>query len=179
MKLIEALKNIKRLKDKQHDLITKIKDHCADMDYETPFYGDTDTQQKAIDGWLQSVTDIGKEILSLNIRIQRTNLGTDVTIAIPKGEHSVDVTHSISAWILRRRSLNEIEQRAWAVLTNRGLSDRQIRASQTEKDPTEMKVRLYFDPAARDSMQRHLLDEYALIDSSLEVVNATTDLSDD
>ena len=40
MKIIEALKKIKELTKKVEDLQIKVRDHCADLDCDSPIYPD-------------------------------------------------------------------------------------------------------------------------------------------
>lgn len=95
---------------------------------------------------------------------------TPVTIIIDDKE----VTKSITEWINRRRLLAALDKKTWSSLTNRGLRDNRIQQSQGTI--IDVKVRYYFDPVKRDKMLDILTSEPFLIDSKLEVVNATTDL---
>jgi len=170
MKLIQALKQTKDLKRKSADLRKKISQYCADMDFEAPTYGSVEMQRKEVSGWLQACEDIHKEILRLNIAIQRTNLETETTIELD-GKY---ITKSIAEWIHRRRELAGLDTQAWQALSSRGLKDG--RTKTTAGSEIEMKVRLYFDPKQRDNKLNALLSEPSIIDGHLEVVNAITDL---
>lgn len=167
MKLIEAMKKVKALQEKADDLRTKISKHSADLDYETPLYTD---QKKQVAEWLQAHSDIMKEILKLRIAVQRTNLATDVTITL--GDK--DVTKSIAEWIHRRRDLAGLELEAWRKLTDRGLKEGSIQ--QSTGQIREVKIRRYFDPVERDKKQELYRSEPQVIDATLEVINAVTDL---
>ena len=96
MKIIEALKKTKDLQRKAEDIRTLIKNHSARSSLESDKYPE---QEKKIHGWLQSHSDILREILRLRIAIQRTNLNTSVSIEL--GDKTV--TKSIAEWIHRRR----------------------------------------------------------------------------
>lgn len=167
MKLIEAMKEIKRLHVKLGDLKTKVQTYCADMDFENPTYPD---QKGQITEWIQSYEDTVKRILDLQLAIQRTNLATEVTIELGGKQ----VTKTIAAWIHRRRSLATVQQAIWTALGNRGLKDGVMTMTNGEKKDT--KVRLYFDPRMKDTKVAELRDEPSLIDATLEVKNAVTDL---
>lgn len=168
MKIIEAMKKIKDLQVKADDLRSKIKTYCADQSHETPVYG---ADQKAkVDGWLQSHSDVLKEILHLRVSVQRTNLLTKVDINI----EGVVVTKTIAEWIHRRRDLSNLEMSAWGGLTDRGLKEGVILTSTGEKQ--EVKIRRYYDPSTRDNMIAKFRSEPNIIDRTLEVVNAVTDL---
>lgn len=167
MKVIEAMKQIKSLVIKAEDLRKKVAVHCADVDYETPMYPD---QRGQVSEWLQAHSDVLKEVLRLRVAIQRTNLQTSVSIIL--GDKTV--TKSMAEWIHRRRDLAALEMGAWSVLGDRGLKEGQIQTTQGET--RLVKIRRYFDPKDRDSKMEMFRSEPMTIDSTLEVVNAVTDL---
>lgn len=167
MKIIEALKQAKDLSRKADDLVSKVKLYCADLDIESPVYED---QREQVRQWLQAHGDVCKEILRLRVAIQRTNLAILVTIKL--GE--VSVTKSIAEWIHRRRDLAKAQQEAWASLTDRNLREGNMRTSTGGETP--VKIRRYYDPRLRDEMIELYRSEPTIIDGTLEVVNAVTDL---
>ncbi len=167
MKIIEAMKQIKSLVIKAEDLRKKVSVHCADVDYETPLYPD---QKRQVSEWLQAHSDILKEMLRLRVAIQRTNLQTNVSIAM--GDKTV--TKSIAEWIHRRRDLAGLEMISWQTLGDRGLKEGQIQTTQGET--RQVKIRRYFDALERDGKIDMFRNEPLKIDSTLEVVNAITDL---
>lgn len=167
MKIIEAMKDIKRLEEKCADLQTKISTYCADLDVENPTYPD---QKATVTGWLQGVHDSLKEAMRLKIAIQRTNLSTQVLIEL--GGSSV--SQSIAEWIIRRRSFAEIERATWNKLTNKNLQEGMGQKTDGAKFP--VKIRLYFDPVQRDSKVEEYRSEPSIIDRTLEVINATTNI---
>lgn len=169
MKLIEAMKLIKELQKKREDLVAKVKQHCADLDYETPLYPNPAQQVK---DWIQSHSGVCKEILSLRYNIQRTNLATIVQIELGGAQ----VAKSIAEWIHRRRELAAYELAIWSGLTDRSLKEGSIPPTQPGGAVKEVKIRRYFDPVARDQMIEVYRSEPSIIDRTLEVVNATTDL---
>lgn len=170
MKLIEAMKLIKELQIKANDLRQKVAQYCADFDFETPMYPD---QKRQISEWIQAHSDILKNILALRVTIQRTNLATPVTIEI--GEKSV--TKSIAEWIHRRRDLAKEEFTMWAGLTDKGLKEGQnLPATSPGVPPTPVKLRRYYDPTERDQAVDLYRAEPGIIDRTLEVINATTEV---
>lgn len=168
MKIIEAMKKIKDLKIKAEDYRKKVMTYCADLSYETPLYGAE--QKTKIKEWLQGHGDIIKEILKLRIQIQKTNLATSVTIELG----GVQVTKTIAEWIHRRKDLAELERTIYSSLTDRGLREGTIISSTQEK--IEARIRRYFDPSERDTSIELYRGEPSKIDSTLEVINAVTDL---
>ena len=167
MKIIEAMKQIKDLQRKCEDLRGKIRQCSADLDSETPLY---ENQKDMVAGWLQSHSDITKEILRLRLAIQRTNLATEVPIEL----EGKAVTKTIAEWIHRRRDLSQLELQAYMSLTDRNLKEGQVTQSTGEK--RDVKIRRYYNPEARDKKLDALKSEPLLVDARLEVVNAVTDL---
>lgn len=169
MKIIEAMKTIKALLEKAIDLRTKIGNNCANLDCETSPYTNPASQ---IQEWLQSHSDTLKEIVRLRLAIQRTNLETCVTITLD-GEN---VTKCIAEWVHRKRDLCEFDRQAWAKLTDRGLKEGQLASSVPGGEPKLFKIVRHFSAKARDGVLSMLQQEPHIIDSTLEVVNATTEV---
>ncbi len=168
MKIIEAMKQIKDLQRKIEDLKGKIKQCSADYDIETPLYVD---QFGVVQGWVQSISDMCKEILRLRVAIQKTNLATSV--AVDLGGNTI--TKTIAEWIHRRRDLANLELSAYSALTDRGLNSL-TSFTQSTGENKPVKLRRYYDPAARGKAIDVLKSEPVLIDAKLEVANAITDL---
>jgi len=168
MKIIQAMKRIKDLKAKEEDLRDKVGRFCADLTMETPTYPD---QKQQIREWIQAHHDILKEILDLRLAIQRTNLATSVTIEL----EGKAVTKNIAAWVHRRKDLALIEMGMWQKLGDRGLREQNVQTSQGGTI-TEVRIRRYFDPAEKDRKVELYRSEPLVIDATLEVINATTDL---
>ncbi len=167
MKLIEALKKVKMLQQKAEDLRNLVAINCAKSSLETDKYPE---QTKKVAGWLQSHSDVLKEILRLRIAIQETNLKTSVTIQL--GDKNV--TKTIAEWIHRRRDLALEELKIWQLLTDRGVTEGLGKGP--TGDPLEIKVIRFYDPTERDNKKEFFQAEPMTIDSTLEVANAVTDL---
>lgn len=172
MKIIQGLKSIKELQRKVSDLRSKIKQNCADMDHMEPTYGSVEDQKKQIESWIQSTHDSVKEIMRLRVAIQKTNLETLVKIKL--GDKIVE--HSITEWIHRRRELAEAEMYSWSVLTIGSLAPKNWSATGKPEDMIVTKPRMYFNPKERDDKIELYTSEPGIIDSTLEVTNAETDL---
>jgi hypothetical protein len=169
MKIIEAMKKVKDLQRKGDDYKGKIQAHCADLDCETPIYPD---QKREVASWLQGHEDIVKEILHLRCSIQLTNLKTEVTIEV--GGKFVKKT--IAEWIHRRRDLAKLQETLYRGLTDRGLKEQNL-VQLTPGTPQQIiKRRLYFDPSERDKKIEMYRSEPSLIDATLEITNAVTEL---
>jgi len=167
MKLIEGMKKIKELQVKAEELRRKVGQYHADLSYETPTY---DNQVAKISEWLQGHRDLVKEILKLRIAVQKTNLQTDVTIELGGKQ----VTKTIAEWVHRRRDLAELDRSIWGKLTDKGLKEGQVKNSAGET--TDVKIRRYYKPEERDGFLDLYSQEPSIIDRTLEVKNAVTDL---
>lgn len=170
MKIIEGMKKIKELQVKVEDLKGKISQYCAIQSVETPTYGKDQAQK--IKEWLQGVHDTIQEILRLRVAIQRTNINTKVKVEL--GGKFVE--KSIAEWIHRRRDLAELEKKVWEALGDRGLREGILQNSQNEK--VAVTVVRYFDPSEKDNKVALYRDEPSVIDRTLEVINAVTDLQE-
>jgi len=167
MKLIEGMKKIQELQRKAEDLKKKVSIHCAHHNVEKPVY---DNQQNQVAEWIQAHHDILKEILHLRISVQKTNLATNVTIEIG----GTPVTKSIAEWIHRRRDLAALECSMWESLTDRNLKEGIITTSQQEK--VQVSIVRYYNPTNRDKNIDIYRNEPSVIDRTLEVTNAITDM---
>lgn len=161
------MKEIKRLEEKVGDLNTKIGTHCADLDVETAVYPD---QRGKVAEWLQSAHDSIKEAMRLRIAIQKTNL--EVVVPIELGGKRVE--HSIAEWIIRRRSYANSEMTTWSKLSDKGLQSGTFKSTSGTDFP--VKIRRYYDAQERDAKIEMYRSEPGIIDRTLEVVNATTDI---
>ncbi len=174
MKIIEGLKKVKDLQRKADDIRKKIRDNCADLDNETPTYETETKQREQIKQWLQSHSDILKEIIHLKLSIQNTNLNTIVPVQVEDGKY---VEKSIAYWIQRRDVVSKLEVQAYAVLTNRNLQPMVKRDRDNPSNPDEIiKVRRYYDQKLRDEMVEKYTSEPVRITAALEITNATKDL---
>lgn len=171
MKIIEALKKLKELKRKADELKLKVREHCAGLDCDTPTYTNPHGQVKE---WLQSHHDIVKEIGHLRTSIQRTNLDTKVQIELG-GKF---VTKSISEWIDRRRELAKMEEEVWKQLYDKGLKEAYEHKLTPQAPLTTIKRLLYFDPKERDTKIELYRSEPGIIDGTLEIINAVTELKE-
>ena len=167
MKLIEALKKIKELQKKAEDLRDLVKNHCARSSLESDKY---QGQAKKVEGWIQSHSDILKEILRLRLAIQKTNIDTKVAIELG----GKTVTKTIAEWIHRRRDLATEELKMWNCLTDRNIKEGY--GNGPSGDPIEIKIVRFYDPSERDNKRELYQAEPLVIDSKLEVTNAITDL---
>ena len=176
MKLIEGLKSQKTIVKKIEDLQSKISKHSAYSSLERPVYRDDKdpdnpkTQTEQIKSWKQAILDLTKLLANTRLCIQYTNMITLVTI----DAEGVNITKPIAEWIHWRRDLSEIMYRTVSVMTDKNLKEGFVTNSQGEK--SEVKIVRCYNPAERDSEMDSYRNLKFIIDSTLEVVNATTDM---
>ncbi len=168
MKLIEGMKLAKELQVKADDLRKKVGQHSAHLSIETPVYPD---QKKQVREWLQAHEDITRQIANLMLRVTKTNVLTKVKITLGTKE----VEKPIAEWVLRRRLLAKLDEAAWTALGDRGLKEQAIKPTQ-DSVITQVTIVRCFDPVERDNKITLYREEPGVIDRTLEVVNATTDL---
>lgn len=167
MKIIEAMKQIKANKEKVQELSQRIQRNSAHLSIESPQY---ENQADKIKEWTQSCLDVSRDNVELLTRIAKTNLATNVTIDLG----GKAVTKTIAEWVWRRREYSGLDKSIWLCQGDRNLKEGQVQTSPGVL--SEIKLVRYYDPATRDTNVDIYMREPHLIDSALEVVNATTEL---
>jgi hypothetical protein len=167
MILIEALKRVKLNEKKIQAAIALIQLNSARLSHETSAYPDPVAM---VAETVQSARDLVLENQTLMHRIHKTNLQTMVTIRL--GDTSI--TRSIDEWIYRRDKGAGLALSVVQALTDRNLKETVTR--QSDGTLVEIKIVRHYDAAARDQALAVLREEPTLIDSVLEIVNATTTL---
>jgi hypothetical protein len=170
MTIIEAMKRIKANKVKLADLQQKIALYSAhtSLEAESTPYGHNTAAKVA--EWTNTCEDLSQENMKLDIRIQKTNLATPVTIALGGRE----ITKCIAEWVLRRRKYANDDFQTWSRQTDRGLKVGMTQGSQGA--PVEVKLIRNYDTDLRDKKMVMYQMEPHEINAKLEVVNATTEL---
>jgi len=167
LKIIEAMKRVKANKEKISDLQIRISEVSAHLDFETPKYG-AETPVR-IHEWAQSCHDTIQENIRLLTAIARTNLATSATITLDG--HTVQKT--LAEWIWRRREYAAFDLITWQKMTDRNLKEGNI---QTSTGPMQVRLVRNYNPEQRDRKIAEYKNEAHEIDSTLEVINAVTDL---
>lgn len=168
MKIIEAMKRVKSNDEKIVDLQNKIASCSANLSYETPHYEDT---PKKLAEFAQSCEDLTQENIRLLCSIQKTNIQTNVTIELGGKQ----IVKTIAEWVWRRRKYAKIDHVTWSQFTDRNLKQKEG-TTQTSTGTMEIKLVRHYDPSVVDNKRELYRSENHIIDSSLEIVNATTDL---
>ena len=171
-KIIEALKEFPLIDKKiarnrrQLDGYSSIVLVGDDMKpFDLPF-GDMAKQQLEVDALLQSTRDLTIRHGNLKRRLSLTNATVMVTIS---GE-----TKSITEWIAFRQSGASYLLHAQQALTN-SAAEAQVHSRQTDTS-SGFKTHRFFSEKERNDEIERLTDLVGSVDSTLEIVNATTDL---
>jgi len=167
LKIIEAMKRVKSNKEKISDLQIRISEVSAHLDFETPKYGGETPVR--IHEWAQGCHSTIQENIRLLTAIARTNLATSATITL--GDRTV--TKTLAEWIWRRREYAALDLITWQKMTDRNLKEGNI---QTSTGPMQVRLVRNYNPEQRDRKIAEYKNEAHEIDSTLEVINAVTDL---
>lgn len=170
MKIIEGLKKVKANRVKIADLNAKITQNSARLSSQTSPYGDQKAATEQVTAWVDTVRSLIRDNEILINRIHRTNSTTKVSVTL--GETAV--TKTIDEWITRRKEGVAFENQAMRGLSDRGLKEDLMK--NPDGTTTHITVIRHFDPRKRDERMSILGEEVSLIDSALEIANATTDL---
>ena len=170
MKIIEALKTIKANKAKVEDLIQKIKANSAMLSINTSPYGDVAKSSAQVKSWIDTINSVLLNNEGLSSRVHRINNSVKVDIDIG----GKVITKTIDEWLRRRSEGVDFEARAFGSLTDRGLKEDLIKNA--DGTTTHVTIIRHYDVYAKDERLATLLGEKALIDSTLEIINATVDL---
>jgi hypothetical protein len=170
--IIQALKRMKSLKEEVEQTRQLIAAHCADYSNESPVYETVEKQKLQIASWLQSIEDKLQAYAQFALRVKYTNLMTQVTIYLEDGAKKL--TLPLEEWIIMRREIAPIKQNLFSSIGDRSLKDKEVRTSAGGTETVQ--VRRYYDPVHRDTMLMKAKSLPSIIDSHLEVVNATTPL---
>jgi len=169
MKIIEALKKLKLIEKKMDDNIRKIEQYSSTVSTERPFYGDEKAQQKEVEGLVQANTDLVKEYLATKRLIEKTNL---VVTAEFGGQ-----TYSLADLLVLKRRLGEKLIQSYNALSTR-YADSRIRMAPPEVDGKKAQVVRLYDENKKNTNLAFLMELMSNIDARLEVINATTDVTE-
>lgn len=170
MKIIEALKTLKANKEKVIELSAKVKANSARTSVQTSPYGDEAAATKQVKSWLDTIASVLRNNEELASRVHKTNNATIIDIEIG----GKVISKSIDEWLRRRNEGVDLELMAFSALTDRGLKEELIKNA--DGTTTHVTIVRHFDAIGRDNKLSELSSEKRMIDSALEIANATTDL---
>lgn len=176
MKLIQALNErkliIKKISDKNIEL-----DRLSSASSVTLKADTKEKQQEMVDSLLQSVEDLNQRYIELSIRIARTNLETKVRL---NSEYLGDREFNLAELLLFKDGkqsgggLNRISSTLTRLNDNQGLKElHDVRVSNPENPPTLVR---FYSVEEKNKTLSDIQDAHMLIASTIETVNATTEL---
>ena len=166
MKLIEAMKRLRVIEKRMESNRVSITEYASKLSTEMPRFQTREAQANEVKSLVQSSNDLCSEYLRLKRAIERTNLETYVEL---QGER-----YTIADLLVVKRKMA-----ALMVATYRALNDSaaQTRLRSAPKfDGETPKVEVLYDEKQKLENVRKWQDLADIIDSRLEVINATTDL---
>lgn len=167
MKIIEALKEQKRIQTKINRNATQITQYSCKLSNEKPFFDSDEAQTAETYQLIQSNIDLTNRYLWLKRCIDHTNLNS---------KHEIGgVAYSITDLLNMKRNGIGFIITTYNALTDSQVSRRLSAARSTDSAKPVQIERLYDERNKNEALLKwqDLLDN---IDSKLEVINATTDL---
>lgn len=170
MKIIEALKELPLIDKKIESNVKQLREYSSDLqqgEVESFAFGDTKKQKAEVASIVQSTEDLVKRKQLISRALALTNAQTVVAI---DGEQK-----TITEWISFRDSGIAALQKAYSALCdNNGGS----KIQRTQVDPVAgVRVVRFYDEKSRNEKLVELENKRVKIDTTLETINATTDLA--
>lgn len=170
MKIIEALKElplIEKKLEKNRQLLTA---YAASVDAGTAYSGlkfDTPARQtEEVSALIQSCEDLVARKARVRKALAVTNAGIQVTID--------GVTKSITEWIEYNQRGFEALERVYGTLSENHVANE---ARNAKFEPTQgIRILRHYDEKGRNVRLQQIMETKNKIDTTLETVNATTDL---
>jgi hypothetical protein len=170
MKIIEALKELPLIEKKIRSNQSKIQQYASYATHVGPEFVDADQQKREVDSLVQSNKDLLSRWLNIRRVLNLTNATVQVTI---EGK-----TLSITEWIAFRNTGGNLLISTYSSL-NTSTSDNHFRIRQAEVKDGDVGIRRMYDEKKKNEAISEVEDILDKVDSSLEMVNATTDLVED
>ena len=167
MTIVEGIKELKIIKKKMRknaDLITK---YSSQPDSEKALLGDRPAQEAEVKSLVQSTEDLAKEYNAISVALTYTNLIIAVEI---NGK-----VHTIHELIQMRRELLELRLKNYQAMNDNNYNSAGRRFGTTSAD--KVQIERYYDEKWKQGKIRETEDLLHAIDSRLENINATTNLS--
>ncbi|HPR91019.1 MAG TPA: hypothetical protein PLD93_06270 [Synergistaceae bacterium] len=166
MKIIEGMKRlrvIEKLMESQRNAVTE---YASKLSTEMPRFQTKEDQAKEVASLIQSNNDLCAEYLRIKRSIEYTNLKVSVEL---QGK-----AYSISDLLVVKRKLADRMVATYRALNDNGAQSRLRNAPKFDGETPKVEV-LYDERTKLDNI-RKWQDLADIIDSRLEVINATTDL---
>ena len=169
MKIIEAMKELRLIEKKIATNCTRITQYASAVSTEKLPFGSEEDQRSEVKSLVQANADLFARYLELKQRIEQTNLITRVKLAGKEW--------SISQLLVIRRKLGQPMLATYNSLNDREARSR-MRSAVSGVEGKGVHVIQLYDEREKNERLNYWQDFLESIDARLEVVNATTELSD-
>lgn len=173
-KAIELLKEKKLNQKKVSGVVTDIQKYSSISSAEKPAFDSEKSQREEVSKLIQSGLDLLDRRAKIKVIIDQTNINTK--IRIPKGlvfgEHEISVAEALMF------KLNYKEYQSIFMALNRTAADMKISRSVLNSDGTKASAIQLYDENYKNNALKDLQMKLDHIDSHLEMLNATTEVSE-
>lgn len=170
MKIIESLKELPLLEKRIEKNVQLVQLYSSEMDMGKGEYtfGTKEKQDVEVKGLVQSTHDL----ISRRAKIRRVLAITNAKVIVKIGRHE----RTITEWIEYRQKGVDLELKLFGAL-NDGNGSRQLQLNQGKLDLSAgVRIVRFYDEKAKNDNVSECMELKSMIDSTLEIVNATTDL---
>ena len=166
MKIIEGMKRLRVIEKRMESQRNAVTEYASKLSTEMPRFQTKEDQAKEVASLIQSNNDLCAEYLRIKRSIEYTNLKVTVEL---QGK-----AYSISDLLVVKRKLADRMVATYRALNDTVARDRLRNAPKFDGETPKVEV-LYDERTKLDNI-RKWQDLADIIDSRLEVINATTDL---
>ena len=166
MKIIEGMKRLRVIEKRMESQRNAVTEYASKLSTEMPRFQTKEDQAKEVASLIQSNNDLCAEYLRIKRSIEYTNLKVTVEL---QGK-----AYSISDLLVVKRKLADRMVATYRALNDTVARDRLRNAPKFDGETPKVEV-LYDERTKLDNI-RKWQDLADMIDSRLEVINATTDL---
>ena len=166
MKIIEGMKRLRVIEKRMESQRNAVTEYASKLSTEMPRFQTKEDQAKEVASLIQSNNDLCAEYLRIKRSIEYTNLKVSVEL---QGK-----AYSISDLLVVKRKLADRMVATYRALNDTAARDRLRNAPKFDGETP--KVEILYDERTKLDNIRKWQDLADIIDSRLEVINATTDL---
>ncbi|HPE67028.1 MAG TPA: hypothetical protein PK849_12680 [Synergistales bacterium] len=166
MKIIEGMKRLRVIEKRMESQRNAVTEYASKLSTEMPRFQTKEDQAKEVASLIQSNNDLCAEYLRIKRSIEYTNLKVTVEL---QGK-----AYSISDLLVVKRKLADRMVATYRALNDTVARDRLRNAPKFDGETP--KVEILYDERTKLDNIRKWQDLADIIDSRLEVINATTDL---
>jgi phenylalanyl-tRNA synthetase alpha subunit len=169
-KIIEGMKQLKVIEKRIQKNTQEITQYASMVNTERPSFDSDVEQKRQVESRIQANKDLLKEYLFLKRKIEYTNLNTVVEIG--------GVSYTISDLLVIKRHMAKAMLETYDALNLNAAQSRMQRGGYAGPTGEKIQAIAMYDEKTKNAGRREWQDLYDNINSRLEVINATTDLSE-